>query len=180
MGHGELGSPRTASGRSGEIFQMPGQAKQGVLQFIVFTLEGIRYGLPLSAAERAVRAVEITPLPKAPEIVLGIINFEGRVVPVVNIRRRFRMPDREVQLSDQLIVARTPQRPVALLVDRAEGLLEHAEGEIVPAEMVLPGLEYVRGVAKLDDGLILIHDLAEFLSLEEERMLGDALRETGT
>lgn len=180
MGHGEMGSPRTASGRSGEIFQMPDRAKPGVLQFLVFTLEGLRYGLPLSAAERAVRAVEITPLPKAPEIVLGIINFEGRVVAVVNVRRRFRLPDREVQLSDQLIVARTAQRSVALLVDRAQGLVERAEGEIVPTEMVLPDLEYIRGVAKLDDGLILIHDLDEFLSLDEEQMLGDALRETGT
>ena len=59
-------------------------------QIVVFALDEPRYALPLSAVERVVRAVEITPLPKAPEIVLGVINMQGQVVPAVDIRKRFR------------------------------------------------------------------------------------------
>jgi len=143
--------------------------------FVVFTLDDWRYGLPLEAVERVVRVVEITPLPKAPDIVVGVVNVNGRVIAVVNVRARFRLPQRSVSLSDQLIVARTPKRSVALLADSVAGVIECAEQETVPAQAIVPGMEYVEGIAKLTDGLILIHDLGRFLSLEEDRRLGEAL-----
>ena len=59
-------------------------------EFVAFVLNDQRYALRLAVVERVVQVVEFTPLPKAPEIVLGIINFEGRVVPVVDVRKRFR------------------------------------------------------------------------------------------
>ena len=74
-------------------------------QCVVFTLDERFYAIRLSAVSRVVRAVEITPLPKAPPIVIGVINLGGRIIPVVNIRRRFRLPERELELTDQLIVA---------------------------------------------------------------------------
>lgn len=164
----------------GSVASISSVERPSPLQFVSFALDTGRYALPLAAVERLVPVVELTPLPKGPEIVMGIVSLEGRIIPVVNVRRRFGHPDREVQLSDQLIVARTSRRPVALLVDRVEDLIERAEHEIIQAPDVLPGLEYVRGVAKLADGLVLIHDLDSFLSLEEEQMLGEVLAPTGT
>ena len=143
-------------------------------QFVVFTLDEQRFGLELTAVERVVRRVEITPLPKAPEIVLGVVNVRGRVIPVVDIRRRFRLPERKPALSDQIIIARTAQRPVALAVDAAIEVLDRPQEDIIEALRVLPGIEYVEGVLKLEDGLILIHDLNRFLSLEEEAALDRA------
>ena len=143
-------------------------------QFVVFTLDEQRFGLELTAVERVVRRVEITPLPKAPEIVLGVVNVRGRVIPVVDIRRRFRLPERKPALSDQIIIARTAQRPVALAVDAAIEVLDRPQEDIIEALRVLPGIEYVEGVLKLEDGLILIHDLNRFLSLEEETALDRA------
>ncbi len=120
-------------------------------------------------------AVEITPLPKAPEIVLGLINIRGRIVPVLNIRRRFRLPDRETELTDHFIIADTSKRTVALPADSSSGVIQIFEGEITEATDILPALEYVKGVVKLKDGLLLIHDLETFLSLEEETALDEAL-----
>lgn len=120
--------------------------------------------------------VEISPLPKAPEIVLGVINVQGRIVPVFNVRKRFRLPEREMSLSDQLIVAQTSRRTVAMLADAVSGVVAYPEQQVIAAEKILPGLEYLEGVAKLENGMILIHDLDKFLSLEEEEILGHALR----
>ncbi len=139
------------------------------------TLDGQRYALPLAQVERVIRAVEIIPLPKAPEIIAGVINVRGQVIPVVNIRIRFRLSDREILLSDQFIIAHTSRRPVALAVDGTDGVIELPEHRVVRAEKILPGMEYVEGVAKLDDGMILIHDLDKFLSLQEEKTLERAL-----
>ena len=144
-------------------------------QLVAFSLDEQRYALALATVERVVRAVEITPLPKAPEIVSGVINIQGRVVPVINVRKRFRLRERDVAPSDQIIVARTSTRTVALMVDAANGVVECPAERFVSAASVVPRMEYVTGVAKLDDGLILIHDLESFLSLEEARSLDDAM-----
>lgn len=147
----------------------------GAGHLLVFTLDEPRYALPLAAVERIVRAVEITPLPKAPEIVLGVINAQGRVIPVVDVRRRFRLPAREMLLEDRFIFVRTPRRLVALVADDVAGIRELAQHELVSAGEVLPFAGYLQGVAKLEDGLVLISDLDAFLSLDEERLLETAI-----
>jgi purine-binding chemotaxis protein CheW len=144
-------------------------------QLVVFTLDEQCYAVPLSAAERVVRMVEITPVPKSPEVVLGVINVRGSVTPVVDIRRRFRLPARVPHLSDQLLIARTPKRPVALVVDAVTGVVTLSGHEVVPGETILARLDYVTGVVKRPEGLILIHDLDSFLLLEEEQMLHNAI-----
>lgn len=145
-------------------------------QLVVFTLDEQRYALYLAAVERIVRVVEITPLPKSPEVVLGVVNVHGQIIPVVNIGKRFRLPEREIALSNQLIIANTSRRAVALLVDEVSGVLEISEREMIEAGKILPDMDYVEGIVKLEDGLILIHDLNTFLSIEEEKALDDAMK----
>lgn len=147
-----------------------------IKEIVVFKLDEQRYALYLSAVERVVHAVEITPLPKAPAIVLGVINFGGKVIPVVNLRKRLNLKERKIQLTDQLIIAKTSKRNIALLVDEVTGLLKNTVQEMILPDSVLPNLEYVDGIIKLEDGLVLIHDLDKFLSLEEEELLKNSLR----
>ena len=145
------------------------------LQLVIFTLDEQRYALHLSSVERAIRMVEITPLPSAPEIVIGVVNVHGAVVPVLNIRKRFRLPEREPDLGDQLIIAHTARRDVALVVDTVSDVVTLPSGELVAPETILPQLEFVEGVVKLADGMVFIHDLAAFLSLEEDQALEAAI-----
>ena len=145
---------------------------------VLFRLDEQRYALHLPAVERVVRAVEVTPLPKAPEIVLGVINAHGQVIPVVDVRKRFRLPEREMELDDHIMIARTPKRLLALPVDSVEGVVAYPEEQVVVSEKIVPGMEYVEGVLKLPDGLILIHNLEKFLSLKEEKALDSAMGES--
>ena len=145
-------------------------------QLVVFTLDELQYALPLDVVQRIVHLVEITPLPKAPEIVLGIVNIQGQIIPVVNIRRRFRLTEREARLTDQLLIAQTSRINVALVVDSVSGVIQRRGLEIVDTEAIVSGIEYIEGVVKLEDGLILIHDINKFLSLEEEKKLHTALK----
>ena len=148
------------------------------MQLIVFTLERQQYALQLSAVDKVVRAVEISPLPKAPEIVNGVVNVRGRIMPVINVRRRFYLPEREIALTDQFIIAHTARRPVCLVVDAIIAVSEYPEQSMAGAESILPGLEYIEGIVKFQDGLVFIHDLGNFLSLEEEASLDQALETT--
>jgi purine-binding chemotaxis protein CheW len=144
-------------------------------KLVTFSLDDRKFALYVSAVQRIIRVVEVTALPKAPEIVVGIINLQGRVIPVFDIRMRFQLPAREVQLNDQLIIASTTKRTVALIVDSVNDVIEIPGERIIAAEQILPELEYVDGVVKMEGGMVLIHDLERFLSLPEEKGLNEAL-----
>ncbi len=140
-------------------------------KLLVFTISGQNCALPLSRVERIVRLVEINPLPKAPEIVTGLINFRGLAVPVLNIRKLFRLPDIETTLNDQLIIADTSSRTVAILIENSLGVAEYREQDLITADELFPGIEHLEGVVKLKDGIAYIYDIDRFLSLEEKTAL---------
>lgn len=140
-------------------------------QIVIFTLGEIRYALYLSVVERVVQAVGITLLPKVPDFILGVISVEGQITPVVNVRHRLHLPAHDVDPDDQFVLARTSRRIVALVVDRVIGVRELTDREFVKAAQVMPGVEYIHGLAKLDDELVLICDLDQFLSFADDQEL---------
>lgn len=151
-----------------------------IKQIVMFTLDNRRFALPLTAVEKVILAVDIAPLPKAPDIVMGVIDMHGRIIPVVDIRKRFSLPEHEINLSDQLIISKSATRTVGILVDDVGSVVDLSEDELINADAILPRMEYVEGVATLKDDIVLIHDIDKFLSLEEERTLSDAIAEATT
>ena len=149
------------------------------MEVLVFELAGCRYGLPLDDVAELPRAVSVAPLPKAPAIVEGLINLRGALAPVLDIRTRFRHPPKPADPADHLVVAQAGGRRVALLVDRAVGLVTVEDREIEDACLLVPGAEYVAGVAKLPEGIVIIHDLRTFLSELESGQLDEALNGPG-
>ncbi len=145
------------------------------VHILVYHIDEQGYGLFLSNVERTVRAVAITPLKDAPETIMGIINFQGRVIPVVNMRKKLQVPEREVDIDDHFVIARTARRTVALPVDSVRGVVEQTKAGMIPSEEILPELDNLKGVIKLPDGLILIHDLDRFVFEQQEESLDDAL-----
>lgn len=149
------------------------------MQAVVFSLDAQRYALPLASVQRVVRAVEVTPLPGAPPVVLGAIDVEGAVVAVLDTRRRFLMPGRQIRLSDHFLIASTACRVVALVIDEAHGVVDHEMSDVVDPARIAPGLEGFAGLVKLEEGLVLIHDPEAFLSVDEARALDESLRRDG-
>lgn len=156
-----------------------GSPRSPALRLVVFDIEGARYALPLSAVERILPMAAVAALPQAPPIALGAINLGGEVIPVLDLRRRLGLPPRELSLAARLMVASTRRRRLALTVDDVQGVREVAPGSVTPPGAVLPGLRNLAGIVALTEGLLYIHDLEAFLSLEEEARLDAALREAG-
>jgi purine-binding chemotaxis protein CheW len=148
-------------------------------EVLVFEVEGQRYGLPTADVRELVRAVTITPLPNAPAVIEGVVNVRGRVLPVLDVRARFHLPARPLDPSDHFIVASAGARGVILHVDGATHLALLDEDSIQPSPTLGPSATYVAGVAKLEDGMVLIHDLTTFLSDAEAASLDEALPAPG-
>ena len=144
-------------------------------QLLSFEVGNHRFALPAELVREVARAVAIAALPKAPPIVEGIINFRGTLVPVLDIRQRFGLPPAPLAPEQHLIIAHAGNRLIALRVDRALDLVVVDEDVIESAALVAPGIEYVAGIAKVADGLLVIHDLETFLSFEEAGQVDDAV-----
>jgi purine-binding chemotaxis protein CheW len=145
-------------------------------QILVFSLDEQLFAFPLQTVVKVIHALEIRPLPDAPEIICGIINVKGRIIPVADIRKRLNMSKHEIEPGDCLIIANTGIREIAIQVDAVSGIRELSAFQFAQTSENLPFAKHINGVAKLDDGLILIYRLEEFLNLKEEKELERALK----
>jgi purine-binding chemotaxis protein CheW len=152
---------------------------------LIFQIDSRRCAVVLEQVARVIRAVYVTPLPQAPPQVLGLIDLQGTLLPVLSIRHCFAADSgedeqktslhRPIDIDDQFIIARTARRAVALQVDRVLEIISVDSRAMVPASAILPHWEGVQGIIQLADGLILIQDLDRFLSLEDDQRLAAAL-----
>ena len=142
---------------------------------LIFTLDDVLYALPLKMVASVVYALEISKLPKAPDIITGIINIRGQIIPVVDMRKRFGLISREMITEDNFIIARTEKRVIALWIDEVHGIKEVEPGNYTDIKASLPYAEFIKGVAKIEDNIILIYDLEQCLNLNEEMALELAL-----
>lgn len=143
----------------------------------VFELDDARYGIKLADTREVFRMPAISPLPRAPAVVEGIVNVRGRVIPVISLRRRFGLPDKAPHPSEHLLLAAAGDRTVALRTDRVAGMARVEDSAVESPAAITPGQSPFAGVAKLGDGMVLIHDLATFLQASEAMELDKALLE---
>jgi purine-binding chemotaxis protein CheW len=148
------------------------------LDVVVFHLGPQRLGVAVPRVQEVVRAVAISPLPGAPTLIRGVINVRGDIVPVLDLRVRFGLPSKDVELTDRFVVLHIGGRSVALHVDRAETILPVETADVGELDNVRIGKHYVAGVVRLPDGLLLIAEPERFLSDSEAAAL-NAVMEHG-
>lgn len=142
-------------------------------EWLVFRVADQRYALPLAAVERVSRAVAVTALADAPAVVLGIVDWQGELLPVIDLRRRLAGDvGRRLQLDDELILTQSARRRLVLAVDEVAGLAPVAPAVALSA--LLPGAHPIAGVVAQADGLLLIQDLDRVLALDDAAALDAA------
>src|SRR3546814_7823643 len=147
-------------GRIGEAIG----GRAGSRQYVVCRMDRLLYALPSDQVSEVAQAVAIRPLPKAGALVEGVFSCRGRLVPLLDIRRRFGLDPRPLHPAQHFIIADLGDRHAAIRVDGVERLAEIHEEDIEDTRQAVPDAEYIAGVAQLRDGLLLVHDLSTFLS----------------
>jgi purine-binding chemotaxis protein CheW len=171
MTHGAEAGPRAQNSASAQQVARDGER----VEMLLFELATQRFAIAAADVFEVVRAVALRALPNAPPVVEGIINLRGEAVPVLDIRARFGLQPKTLELTDHFLIVSAEQRRVALRVDRAL-MLCHLPALSIERAINLPrGVDHVSGVAVLDDELVLLHDLHAFLSEVEARQLARAL-----
>jgi purine-binding chemotaxis protein CheW len=151
------------------------KAVEGDLRLVEFAATGLRLAIPLDLVERVLGMVAISPLPGAPGVVLGVINLHGSVIPVADVGVRLGRPSPSHGPDSHLLLARTPRRRLGLAVEEVLGVFEVPARVITDVGLLSAGGP-LAGAVGLPDGVVLIHDLEAFLSVDEERQLDHALQ----
>jgi purine-binding chemotaxis protein CheW len=140
---------------------------------VTFFLTGEEYGVDVRLVQEIIRVTEITQVPRAPEFIKGVINLRGRIIPVIDLKRKLGLGEVAIERQTRVVVIRLRERLIGLLVDGASQVLKVPVStiEAAPEEVVEIDANYIRGVAKLDDRLIILVDLPKILGLERDAAL---------
>jgi purine-binding chemotaxis protein CheW len=168
-------SPNGATAPDGAAAPPGPDGSARVLRLVVFEVAESRCAFPLEAVERVVPMAAARPVPGAPRVVLGAINLAGRVVPVVDLRRRLGLAAGDYGLDARLLIVQTPRRTLAVAADDVTGVAAVDGLDVAAAAVVLPGLGLITGIVAVPGGLLFIHDLEALLLPAEEHELERAL-----
>jgi purine-binding chemotaxis protein CheW len=143
------------------------------IQVVSFKLGSEEYGVDIAQVQEINRMVAITHVPRAPQFMEGVINLRGQLIPIIDLRTRFGMPRAEHTKNTRIVVTEIGSKRVGMVVDSVSEVLRLPVGQIEDAPEMISGIEteYIRGVGKVDDRLIIMLDLARVISGAERREL---------
>ncbi|HVM32146.1 MAG TPA: chemotaxis protein CheW [bacterium] len=146
------------------------------IKLVVFLLAGVEFGLPIGQVREIIRVAEITRMPKAPRFLAGILNLRGRIVSVLDFKKRFELPDCDLTSDARIIMVEVGGQIVGLLVDKVLEVQKIPESKrSAPAGPLLTiRPEFLSGVAEAKNGLILLLDLDRVFNLDEIKSLADS------
>ncbi len=144
-----------------------------IIQLVSFKLGKEEFGVDILAIQEIIRMLEITRVPNSPEFIEGVINLRGKVIPVVNLRKRLNMPAKEYDKSTRIIVVELGAKIVGFIVDSVSEVLRIPVDALEPPPQMLGNIEgeYITAVGKLKDGLLILLDLTKILSPGEKAVL---------
>jgi purine-binding chemotaxis protein CheW len=155
---------------------------QKELQIVTFSLDE-EYGVPITQVQEIIRVGNITRVPNSPHYMEGVINLRGRILPVLNLRKRLGLPEKELTKSSRIIVTEIGDKVIGLLVDAVSHVIKLPLGTVEPApdEVLDIDTDYITGVGKLSNRIIIILDLERLLKKNSKEIykLDDNLKEDG-
>ena len=145
-----------------------------LLQLVTFSTGDEEFGVDILRVQEIIRTMAITKVPKAPEFVEGVINLRGKVIPIIDLRRRFGLQSKAHDKHTRIIVIEINTMIVGFVVDSVSEVLRIPTSTVEPPPPVVAGLEseYISGVGKLEDRLLILLDLDRLLSRADIDALG--------
>ena len=144
---------------------MSGQIKSKDMQVVVFSLGGEEYSVDISVVREIIRMVDLTHIPKLPEFIEGVINLRGQITTVIDLRKRFEM-EPVVNDENRIIIVDLKGEPIGIIVDSVSEVMTVPTGQIddMPSIKHARTQEYLKGICKVDDRILILLDLDKILT----------------
>lgn len=138
--------------------------------WVIFSIDEQRYGLPYVLVKRITRVVNITAVPNMPVGVLGLINVQGQIILVIDIRQRLGLPPVACKLQDALVIAESGKQTIGFIVDEVS-YIENLETSFVQVKNIIKDVECADRIIKDKDGIIYVLNIEKILNKQDENIL---------
>jgi purine-binding chemotaxis protein CheW len=134
------------------------------VEYVTFALAGEAYAVPISRVAEILKPLPITPVPRAPAVVIGVMTVRGRLVTVIDLRRRLRLPESPMDARSRILITDTGDERIGLLVDEVMNVLRLAESEIESRDVLGGDPEpYIAGIGRPEGSLLILLELRPIL-----------------
>ncbi|MBN1875168.1 MAG: purine-binding chemotaxis protein CheW [Anaerolineae bacterium] len=140
-------------------------------QLVIFRVSDEFYGVDIAVVQEVIKLQRITAVPRAPDFIEGLINLRGTVLPVIDLRRRFGLPEQPPTKETRIVIAEIKEMSIGVLVDAVTEVLRVPESEIEPPSPLSVTMDsaFIFGIAKIPPRLIALLDLNKVLAVEERK-----------
>ncbi len=146
-----------------------GRADNPVIQLVGFRLDNEDYAIAITKIQEIILIKPITRIPQVPDFIEGLINLRGSVIPIVNLRKRFGLPPRDLDDETRIIVVNVHDKTVGCIVDAVTQVMRINRDQVQPPPLGVLAVnhQYLAGLAKLDDRLMIILEIEKLFEAEE-------------
>ncbi len=144
-----------------------------IIQLVTFCLGDEEFGVNIIIVSEIIRLVQITPVPHAPDFILGVINLRGRVLPVMGLRKRFGLQCVDYTEKTRIIVTIWHNQLIGFLVDSVQEVLRVPSSTVVPPPPIFSGIgsEFIDGIGKLDERLLILLNMDTLMADSQAELL---------
>jgi purine-binding chemotaxis protein CheW len=152
-----------------DVHQRGSAAGEELLQLVSFNIGEEEFGVDILQVQEINRMLEVTRVPNAPEYVDGVINLRGKVIPIIDLRRRFGMERKQHDKNTRIVVVELSKKVVGFVVDAVQEVLRIPRNVTEPPPTIAGGVheEYITAVGKLEDRLLILLDLEKVLGMDQ-------------
>ncbi len=153
----------------------------GTMQLVSFTLAKELYGIEITKVREIILITDITRIPETPDFLKGLINLRSTVIPVIDLRVRFGLPEGELTDESRIMVLQACGKTIGIVVDAVSEVLRVKQDQISPPPPTVAGLgrEYLSGLVKLDEKLLILLDIDKIFGEEELQAMKNAVAAAG-
>jgi purine-binding chemotaxis protein CheW len=134
-------------------------------QLVVFSLANEEYGVAITQVQEIIRQPEITRIPGMPLFIEGVINLRGRIIPIIDLRKRFKLEQQQVNDKTRVVVVDAGGQTIGLVVDSVSEVVNLPKDQVdpIPPSIASIDAEYLSGVGKLEKRIVILLDLVKLL-----------------
>lgn len=145
---------------------------------VVFKIDDDEYATSVEQVERILENETITKIPDSPEFLVGVINYQGRIIPIIDLKKRFNLNSKSVNQNSKIILAKDTKGDIGLIIDSVSQIVDISSDSISEPPDVISGIikKYIKAIIKLDKKIIIYINLSEILEFSEKNNINELVK----
>lgn len=142
-----------------------------IINLLTLIIDDKIFALDINYVERVTSSVEITTIPELPDYIKGVINYQSKIIPVINNRKLFLIEDKEIDLEDMFIIVSYNSKMFCIISDSTDEIISCKESDILDSKSISSNLKLTKGIIEKEGKIIIVYDINEFIQFEEYQLI---------